>query len=342
VTRTRSVALDTAVEAVQLAPAGKMLAALTELGRLSLLDCTGELRHLDSIETGLQSGELAFSPDGSQLAVTGIRQREVVEGVVLVYPVPPSAAPAIPAAVFDTMATAPTFVSGAPPMLVVGSYLRLVCLDPVTFKELGSADGDDYIAPRGLVSLKDRHGCVAVWGRQGFSRVHWYDLTASGPVARNKGGKKEPESLGGIAVSPSGARVAATFARPEELVVADPAATEGPYGHVSVYDNAKRALIVKHPIPGSLERDFAGYDGDAADRRRAYGAERPPTRPIFVDEDHCAVGLPGGDVRVVELKTGGVDLKWRLGFRLTTLDYSQASGLWAAGGPDGWVHVWAP
>ncbi len=333
----QSLQLDAAVETVGFDPSGRKVVAVTELGSLSLFDCSRKLQRLSEVSTDLEACEVAFSPDGSALVVTGVRIGAAVEGVVLVYHLPEIETPPIVAAVFDTMATAPTFLAGSSPLLVVGSYLRLVCLHATTYDELGFADGDDYIAPRGIAAIGDDQSCVAVWGREGSSRVHWYNLsTPSEPKTFSEGGKKEPEPLGGIAVSPSGARVVATFTRENELKVRDVTASEGTYGHLSVYDPVTRALVKKHPLPGSLNRDFTRY------AKTAFGAERLLTRPVFLDESHIAVGMPGGDVLAVDLQSGDIVTKWRLSSPLSTLDYSKAAGLLAAGGPDGSLHMWTP
>jgi hypothetical protein len=340
VMKMQQVQLEGAVEAIRVDSSGHTVAAITELGALSFFDCSKELRRIGGTATGLQACDLEFSPDGSLLVVTGVRQREAVEGAVLVYSVPPGDAPPITVAVFDTMASAPTFLPLAPPVLVVGAYLRLVCFDGGTFAELGSAEGDDYVALRGVVALAGGKGCAAVWGRQGFSRLNWYSLDPpSQPVLLDQA-EKEPEPLGGIALSPSGSRIAASFARTDELRLSDAKVTEGPYGHVSLYDTTTRTLVAKHELPGSLERDFTNYGGSRG--KRKFGAEKPPTRPVYLDESHVAVGMPGGDVRVLDTETGVATTGWQIDAGIASLDFSPRAGVLTAGGPTGAVCVWKP
>ncbi|MBA2669755.1 MAG: hypothetical protein H0U67_05230 [Gemmatimonadetes bacterium] len=353
---TQRLQLDGRIDAVRFGPDGQRLAVVTEFGQVTVLDCSPGLQRLTSFATELESCDLAFDPRSADLVVTGVRLRDEVEGAALVYSMSADNGEPSAAVVLETMVTAPTFVVRPRPLLLLGSYLRLVCADAVTFEEIGFAEGDDYVAPSGIVALPNASQCVVAWGRQGSARVHWYDLASGHPLTfLGAADNEEPEGLGGLAVSPSGAWTAATFARPDEFLPENgPPLAEAPYGHLALYDNAARRLAARHPIAGSLTQDFTRYNYRPGQRRErdpsglwrdialGFGAERPPSRPVFLSDNHVAFAMPGGAVKVMDVLTGQITTVRHLHAPVRVLDYSTAGGRFAVGCADGSVLVWAP
>jgi WD40 repeat protein len=333
---------------------GRHLAVVTDAGAVTLFDCSEAVRVVCSTETGLESCELAFHPREPTLVVTGTRIRDEIEGVVFAYPLPFNEGEAASIATIETMATAPTFTHGDGVVLLVGGYLRLLCLDGSTYRILNEQEGDDYVAPRGIAVRRRGEYGVAAWAQQGAIRLHGYGITRDqGLIAQAGPGPDEPEALGGLAFSPDGSYLAATFADPTELLFEATPPASAPYGHLSIYDSEGFERIGTHAINGSLSDDFVRYDYRPGQRREqnaegqwqsvsiGFAAETPPSRPVFIDETKVAVGMPGGSVRIIDVREGIEIARWNVGFTVRAVDYSFRSNQLAAAGGDGQVAVWS-
>jgi Leucine-rich repeat (LRR) protein len=357
------------IHSVRFSPDGACLAVGTEDDRVLWFETAKWISRRGGWESGLQIVDLAFSSTGEQLAVIG-RARQAdsddpeSELTVLSsapFGAEPSAWQRIPETVDGRIAseyfTAPMFLP--PPLrnhpLLVGTVDGVIAINPLSgaarFPLTTPCDFGN-VTRRGLVYLPrtarlvvafDMHPnlCLIAYRRDGRGRF------------------REPSELerfidgqhAGAALSPSGRLLVVGV---QDCVRLHPveASADARIGALQIFETEGLSKVGTFEVRGEIARDFGREDlgpgnarrmpdGSAPDSPFVYAPRAMMSNPAFLDDRRVAFGMPGGEVRLLDVETGGVEtLVGPCRAPVYRLDCAPAKRRIAAGFADGTLLVW--
>ena len=357
------------VRAVRFSPGGECFAAATEAGAVRWFAAGEQIAPRGGCDTGLEIDDIAFDPSGRRLAVVGRARKpdtgypESALSVLILrrFAETPGARHRLPekidGRVVGDIFAAPLFLPQARRRfpLLVGTVDGVLGIEPASgearFRVVTSNDFG-FVARRGLVYVLKKTLLV-------FYDMHpglWLMAYPQGTGGNFPHGQVlyrwADGHLAGAALSPSGARVA--FGIQDDFYVhpAEVGAGPPPLGIIQVYDTGRLGPAGRFEVSASIERDFGELDLAPGDGRRqplGGGPDSPfvylplsmMSSPAFLDDRRLAYGMPGGEVRVLDIQTRQVGTTLDGGrAAVGSVDGAPAKELLAAGSADGTLRVW--
>jgi hypothetical protein len=360
---------SSAIQAVRFSPDGGCLAVATRARQVRWFEASDRLTPRGGCDTGIAIDDVAFSSSGEQLAVIGRATRpgssypesELTVLIAAPFAETPTARHRIAAEVAGRMVadifSAPLFLprSLRSYPLLVGTVDGVLGIDPkdgdARFRQIEVQDFG-FVTRRGLVYLPETGTLVVVFNMHPGLWVIAYRRDRRGNFREtHQVDRWGREHHAGATLNPSG-RLLALEVQDDSYLHPTEAGQDARLGALHVYETQGLSKVGKIEVRGGIECDFGKRDlapGDGRRRPRGGGPESPFTyvpltamsNPAFFDDRRVALGMPGGDVRLLDVESGGVDVVQEgTGAAVTGLDCGPAKKLLAAGFSDGTLHVW--
>jgi hypothetical protein len=357
-----------AIQSVRFSPDAACLAVVTQADQVLWFEAGERFTPRGGWDSGIEIVDIAFSSTGDQLAVVGHARKPggdypESELTVLIsepFGAAPSARHRFPQEIDGRMVgelyTAPTFL---PPPLrghsrLVGTVDAVIGIDPKDGAArilLATTPDFGIVSRRGLVYLPATGMLFAafdmhpnLWliayrrdGRGQFRELRELDCFIDGHHT-------------GAALNPSGRLMAvgvqdAIYLHPAKAVA------DARVGAVHVYETTGLSKVGTFEVRGPIARDFGREQLAAGDGRRVPlggGPDSPfvylplsmMSNPAFLDDRRVAFGMPGGQVRLLDVETGRVEvISDEPQSAIYRLDCAPAKHRIAAGFADGTVRV---
>jgi hypothetical protein len=254
--------------------------------------------------------------------------------------------------------TAPTFMpptSRSHPLLVgtVDGVLGIDLRDGAARLRLATTPDFGFVARRGLIYLPRTATLVVAFNTHPNLRVIAYRRDGRSRFRKLRELASYSEgNHAGAALSPSGRLLAVGV---QEDVGFHPveAGADARLGAMLVYETAGLTKVGKFEVRASIDRDFGRRELSPGDGRCVPhgGGPHIPARyeplgmmsnPAFLDDRWAVFGMPGGEVRLLDVETGQVEAISD-GPRVVVqrLDCAPAKRRIAAGFDDGSIRVWS-
>lgn len=358
-----------AIQAIRFSADAACLAVATQSRQVRWFEAAQQITPRGGCECGIDIADLAFAGAGQPLTIIGRASKsdgypesELTVLITMPFDTVPIARHRLPLKVDGRLVAelfaAPIFLP--PPLrsgpLLVGTVDGAVGIDPadgsarfplVTEPDFG------FVAHRGLVYLPSTATLVAAFDMHPGLWLIAYRPDAQGQFHELRTvAQWDRAHLTGAALSPSGHLLAVSTQEDFYLHPAEIGA-DAPLGVVHVYETEGLAKIRTFEIRASLERDFGRQDLAAGDGRRIPRGGGPASlfmylplalmsNPAFLDDRRLALGMPGGEVRLLDVETGRVEgIPDGPHAPVRGLDCAPAKQWIAAGFADGTVRVWS-
>jgi hypothetical protein len=252
--------------------------------------------------------------------------------------------------------TAPTFLP--PPLrshpLLVGTVDGVFGIDPrhgaARFR-LATTPDFGFVARRGLVYLPGTATLVVAFNMHPGLWLMVYRRDARGQFHELRQLGRWAGSHTGAALNPSG-RLLAIGVQDDVYLHPVEAGADARLGAVHVYEAEGLSNVGTFEVRATIDRDFGREElapGDGRRVPRGGGPDSPVmylplavmSNPAFLDDRRVAFGMPGGEVRLLDVETGRAEAITD-GPRAPVyrLDCAPAHQRLAAGFADGAVWVW--
>jgi hypothetical protein len=358
-----------AIQAVRFSPDGGCLAAATKSRQVRWFAAAERITPRGGCDGGLDIEDFAFSSTGERLAAIG-RARKADRGapeseltVLLVAPfgAAPIARHRLPLKVDGRLVAelfaAPTFLP--PPLrrypLLVGTVDGVVGIDPrdgaARFR-LATTPDFGFVARRGLVYLPPTGTLVVAFDMHPGLWLIAHRRDARGQFRElrqlDRWGRAHHT---GAALNPSG-RLLAVGVQEDFYLHPAEAGADARLGALHVYETEGLSKVGTFEVRAAIGRDFGRRDlapGDGRRVPRGGGPDSPflylplalMSNPAFLDDRRVALGMPGSEVRLLDVETGRAEtIPDGPRVPVSGLDCAGAKHLIAAGFADGAVRVW--
>jgi hypothetical protein len=357
------------MQAVRFSPDGACLAGATQTDQVRWFEAAERIAARGGWDGGIEIVDFAFSSTGERLAVVGrartanggSSESELTVLIAAPFGTAPIARHRLPLQVDGRMVAdlfaAPTFVP--PPLrsypLLVGTVDGVVGIDPrdgaARFR-LATTPDFGFVARRGLVYLPPTRTLVVAFDMHPGLWLIAYRRDARGQFRE----LREFDRWGrahhaGAALNPSG-RLLAVGVQDDFYVHPAKAGVDARLGALHVYETEGLSKVAMFEVRAAIGRDFGRQDLASGDGRRVPRGGGPDSpfmylplalmsNPAFLDDRRVAFGMPGGEVRLLNVETGRAEaLSDGPRAPVYRLDCAPVQQRIAAGFADGALWVW--
>jgi hypothetical protein len=355
------------IQSVRFSPDGACLVAATQADQVRWFDAAERVTSRGSWDSGIEIVDVAFSSTGWRLAVIG-RARQAdgspESELTLLMAAPfgqaPSARHRLPPKVGGRWAaeyfSAPTFLP--PPLrshpFLVGTVDGVLGIDPRTGAarwRLTTTHDFGFVARRGLTYLARPALLVVAFDMHPGLWLMVYQRDRHGQFKELRQFDCWAGCHTGAALNPSG-RLLVVGVQEDLYLHPVEAGADARLGALHVYETERLAKVGTFEVRATLDRDFGRQElapGDGRRVPRGGGPDSPVmyvplalmSNPAFLDDRRVAFGMPGGEVRLLDVQTGQAGaISDRPRHPIYRLDCAPAQRRIAAGFADGTVCVW--
>jgi hypothetical protein len=358
-----------AIHSVRFSPNGACLAVATQANQVLWFEAAERINRRGGWDSGIEIVDVAFSSTSERMAVIGrarngasdYPESELTVLIAAPFGAVPSARHRLPLELDGRMAaeyfTAPTFLP--PPLrshpLLVGTVDGVIGIDlrdgTARFR-LATTSDFGYVTRRGLVYLPRTATLVVAFDMHPGLWLIAYRRDAHGRFRELRQFDDWAEGHhAGAALSPSGRRLVVGVQDCVCLHSAE-AGADARVGALHVYETEGLSRVGTFEVRGTMARDFGREDLGPGNGRRLPGGGAPASQfvysprammsnPAFLDDRRVAFGMPGGEVRLLNVETGRAEaISDDPRVPVHRLDCAPEKQQIAAGFADGTVRVW--